>query len=189
MLLRATRKTHALSTIRRTFFTGNNESFESIAERCINIAEQNKNNAFVTVLNKEQVIAKARESDQRKKQNASLSHIDGAIFSLKDAYCTKNIRTTMASKMLGDFVPSYNATILDKILNAGAVLVGKTNMDEFAMGSGTTFSTFGPTTNPIFTNEKYVAGGSSGGSSASVAEGSSQLYVFTCFKFDNFTVL
>jgi aspartyl-tRNA(Asn)/glutamyl-tRNA(Gln) amidotransferase subunit A len=158
-----------------------------MAERCVQLAKMNKFNAFVSVVEREQVLNKAKESDLRKKQNTLKSKIDGVVFSLKDTYCTKDVKTTMASKMLDDFIPRYNATILDKLLNAGGIMVGKTNMDEFAMGSGTTFSTFGPTKNPAFEHETYIAGGSSGGSAASVAEKSSELYV-TCTQLTNSSI-
>ncbi|KAL0487198.1 aspartyl-tRNA(Asn)/glutamyl-tRNA(Gln) amidotransferase subunit A [Acrasis kona] len=139
------------------------------ADKCHQLAVENKNNAFVHVVDHNHVAKKIQESAQRQ---SPLSPIDGVPFAIKDNFCTKDIPTTAASSMLKDFVPSYDATIYEKLENAGAILIGKTNLDEFAMGSSTTFSLFGATKNPI-TSEETIAGGSSGGSAASVAEGSS----------------
>ena len=120
--------------------------------------------AFVTVT-EDLALEQARQAD---KQIASgtLTPLTGVPIQIKDVMCTKNIRTTCSSRMLENFVPTYDATVVGKLKEAGAVLVGKGNMDEFAMGSSTENSAFFATHNPW--DLKRVPGGSSGGGSAAV---------------------
>ena len=127
-----------------------------------------KLNSYIT-LTEDIAISMAKESDKRRFNNKILGPLDGIPYSLKDNIITSKIRTTCASLMLKDYVPDYDATVYRKLKNNGAVLLGKTNMDEFAMGSSTTTSYFKSTSNPY--NEAYVAGGSSGGSAAAVSKG------------------
>uniref|UniRef100_A0A5S6PZ05 Amidase domain-containing protein n=1 Tax=Trichuris muris TaxID=70415 RepID=A0A5S6PZ05_TRIMR len=104
----------------------------------------------------------------------------GVPFAVKDCFSTKAIRTTLYSVMLSNYKPSYNATLVNRLLNAGVILLGKTNMDEFSMGASSTKSLFGPAKNPWtlatdlvtkMDHDWYIAGGSSGGSAAAVACG------------------
>ncbi len=128
--------------------------------------KENKINAFITT-NKEKAIKKAEEV-QIKINNGELSGpLAGVPIAIKDNICTKNLKTTCGSKILGDFKPFYNATVVEKLENAGAIIIGKLNMDEFAMGSTNETSYFGPTKNPWDTEK--VPGGSSGGAAACVA--------------------
>ena len=123
-------------------------------------------NAFITLC-EEQAIKKAKKIDNLPKIKKTF--FSGIPIAEKDLFCTKSIKTTCGSRMLNNFFPSYNSTISEKLLNNGFITIGKTNMDEFAMGSSTENSFFGPTYNPW--NKKYTSGGSSGGSSAAVSAG------------------
>ncbi|CRK98789.1 CLUMA_CG012152, isoform A [Clunio marinus] len=130
-----------------------------------------KFNTFITITN-EFALKRAEESLHRINNGQKLP-LDGVLIAIKDNFCIKNIRTTCASIMLKDFIPTYNATVYQKLENAGAILMAKTNMDEFGMGSGTVDSIFGPAKN-IWSkdlNNPAIAGGSSGGSALAVASG------------------
>lgn len=119
----------------------------------------------------------AEKSSSRYKAGKPLGVLDGAPIAVKDNFCTKGIPTTCAARMLENFVPTYNATVYERLERAGAVLVGKTNMDQYGMGSGTVDSIFGPTKNCWSADveeegdEFRIAGGSSGGSAVAVASG------------------
>ena len=125
-------------------------------------------NAYITIT-EDLARLQAEEAEKRQRKGELLSDIDGIPIAIKDNICTKGIKTTCASNILANYVPPYNATVVDRLLKAGAVIIGKTNMDEFAMGSSTETSAFGPTQNPV--KKGYVPGGSSGGSAAAVACG------------------
>ena len=146
--------------------TSSLEITRSVFER---IAEQDdKVKAYVT-LSKETALEQARAADQRLKNKTNLSPLTGIPIAVKDNMCTKGLRTTCSSKILANYLPPYDATVVTKLKEAGAVIIGKTNLDEFAMGSSTENSAFQKTRNPW--DLETVPGGSSGGSAAAVAAG------------------
>lgn len=126
-----------------------------------------KINAFVTVTD-ELALAQAKAADARIAKNTA-TNLTGIPLAQKDIFCTKGVKTSMASKMLDNFIAPYDAHIIEKFNEAGTVMLGKLNMDEFAMGSSTETSYYGATCNPW--DFEYIPGGSSGGSSAAVAAG------------------
>jgi aspartyl-tRNA(Asn)/glutamyl-tRNA(Gln) amidotransferase subunit A len=124
---------------------------------------------FLTI-DHEGAVAAAAESDRRLSKGEPRGPLEGIPLAVKDNFCTRNIETTCGSQILAGYVPPYDATAVTRLRKGGAVLVGKTNCDEFAMGSSTENSAFGPTRNPW--DPERVPGGSSGGSAAAVAVGS-----------------
>ena len=131
------------------------------------IEERDKDiNAYIT-LNKEDAYAQAMLQQKEIDNGNVVSALAGVPIAVKDNICTKGIKTTCASKILDGFVPTYDAAAVERLKAAGMIIIGKTNMDEFAMGSTTETSYFGPTKNPVDTG--HVPGGSSGGSCAAVA--------------------
>ncbi len=125
-------------------------------------------NAFISLLD-ERAMEAAQASDKRRAEGKSLGILDGIPVAVKDNLCLKNTRTTAASYILDKFTSPYTATALEKLEAAGAVIIGKTNMDEFAMGSSNENSYYGAVKNPL--DESRVPGGSSGGSAVAVAAG------------------
>ncbi len=142
------------------------EVVQIVLERIREVEE--KVNAFVTVCEKE-AFQKAKEVDKKIVEGRKVGLLAGIPVAVKDNISTRNIRTTCSSKILENYVPPFNATVVEKILAEDAVIIGKTNMDEFAMGTTTETSFFGPTKNPW--DLTRVPGGSSGGSAAALAAG------------------
>jgi len=142
-------------------------SSEELTRACLDeIKKRDKNlNAFITICENE-ALADAKKADKLlvEKRTGTLL---GIPIALKDLYLTKGVKTTAASRVLSDYIPQYDATVVSKLKNAGAVIIGKTNCDAWAHGSSGENSDFGPTKNPL--NEEYVPGGSSSGSAVSVA--------------------
>ena len=125
-------------------------------------------NCYVTI-DREKALKKAAEVQQKIESGELSGPLAGVPVAVKDNLCTEGMATTCASRILGNFIPTYSAEAVLKLEQAGAVVIGKTNMDEFAMGSTTETSAYGPTRNPH--NPEHVPGGSSGGSAAAVAAG------------------
>lgn len=145
-------------------------SVREVVDAYINVIEEKDKeiNAFITI-DKKAVYKRVEEVQEGIASGKYKGKLAGVPIAVKDNICTKGIRTTCASKMLENFVPTYDAHVVEKINEAGLVIIGKTNMDEFAFGCTTENSAYGATKNPR--NTECVPGGSSGGSAAAVAAG------------------
>ena len=143
-----------------------------LTEFFIDRIEKSNLNCFITNTF-ENAIEMAKESDKKISRNREIRDLEGIPIGMKDLFCTKGVRTTAGSKILENFVPFYESTVSNNLISDGAVILGKTNMDEFAMGSANTTSFFGNVINPLKSSEEntkdLVPGGSSGGSASSVA--------------------
>jgi len=153
-----------LSDVKKKIETG---SAVAVVEEVFEKIEKTRNlNAYISTC-KDRALKAAAATDERHKNGKSLSVLDGIPFAVKDNMCIEGIKTTCASRILENFVSPYTATAVAKLEAAGAIVIGKTNMDEFAMGSSNETSYFGKVINPLAKDR--VPGGSSGGSAVAVA--------------------
>lgn len=149
--------------------TGKTSAVEVLEQHLARITEREGEIHAFNLVTTEQARATAQQVDADIKAGKPVGALAGVPVALKDNMCTRGIETTCSSKILEGWKPPYDATVVTRLQQAGAVMVGKTNLDEFAMGSSTENSAFGPTKNPLDTSR--VPGGSSGGSAAAVAAG------------------
>ena len=133
-------------------------------------AENPKTNALLTI-SYDRALNAAKRVDEQISKGEELGQLAGVPIAVKDVIVTKDLRTTCGSKLLENYIPPYDATAVIRLEEAGGLIIGKTNCDEFAMGSSNENSAYGPVRNPI--DPERVPGGSSGGSAASVAQGTS----------------
>ena len=160
-----TRTTSAID-LRDAIRRGDLTAEQAVSDALARIERENPRlNAFITV-DAERALARARSLDRASDTSGALH---GVPVGIKDTICVRDMRATAGSRVLGDFHPPYDATVVARLEAAGAVVVGKTNCDEFAMGSSTEHSAFGPSRNPW--NAEFTPGGSSGGSAVAVAAG------------------
>ena len=158
--------TKTLTELSTSLHKGDISSVELTQHYLDRIRTHNKQlNAYITVC-EDKALEQARAADQKIQQQTARK-LTGIPVAHKDIFCTKGVRTSCASKMLDNFISPYNATVVEKVNTAGMVTLGKTNMDEFAMGSSNETSFYGPVKNPW--DNARVPGGSSGGSAAAVA--------------------
>lgn len=156
----------SISTLSRLLKTKEISSVDLAKESLTKIDKYNNSlNYFITVRDQKELLAEAEKLDKQREDNSSL--LWGIPFSMKDAYVTKDIRTTAGSKVLGDFVPPYSATVYEKLRKNGALLIGKNNQDAWGHGGSTQNTDYNPASNPWDTDR--ISGGSSGGSAISVA--------------------
>jgi aspartyl-tRNA(Asn)/glutamyl-tRNA(Gln) amidotransferase subunit A len=159
---------HTIDSIRQGLLK-KSFSAEEIAKQALSYAEAEnpKTNAYLT-FSPERALAAARAVDQKIAAGEDLGVLAGVPVAVKDVIVTKGLRTTCASKLLEHYIPPYDATAVIRLEQAGGIIIGKTNCDEFAMGSSNENSAFGPVRNPVALDR--VPGGSSGGSAACVAQ-------------------
>jgi len=159
---------HTLTGLAEDLRSGSFSSEELTRHYLERIARHDGELNSVITVTEEEAIAGARAADQRLAAG-DVAPLTGIPLLHKDIFCTQGIRTSCGSRMLDNFIPPYDATVIARLKHAGAVMLGKTNMDEFAMGSSNESSFYGPVRNPW--NTGCVPGGSSGGSAAAIAAG------------------
>ncbi|MDX9871075.1 MAG: Asp-tRNA(Asn)/Glu-tRNA(Gln) amidotransferase subunit GatA [Clostridia bacterium] len=157
---------HQLSELMEKKAVSSVEITDAYLERISQV--EDKIQAFVTLV-KEEALEQAKAIDEKRSRGEALSPLAGIPMAIKDDICTAGIKTTCASKILYNYIPPADATVVERLKKAGSILVGKANMDEFSMGSSTENSGFFKTSNPF--DHDAVPGGSSGGSAAAVAAG------------------
>ena len=163
------KENYTIDELHRLYAAGEAKPSEIVRAALDRIAESNERlNTFLTV-DREGALARARSMDETITERVGAQRLAGVPVAVKDNMCTAGLRTTCGSRILGDYVPPYTATAVARLEAEGAVVLGKTNMDEFAMGSSTENSAFGPVRNPW--DLERVPGGSSGGSAVAVAAG------------------
>ena len=155
----------SLSALNRMLATGGISSTEITTHFLDRIEKNQQLNAFVSV-DREQTLARAQQADHSRRNERNLN-LKGLPVALKDIFCTQDLLTSCGSRILSNFVSPYDATVVERLDKDGFIVLGKTNMDEFAMGSSNESSYFGPVLNPW--NTARVPGGSSGGSAAAVS--------------------
>ena len=168
-----------ISEVRKGLESKEFSSYELMQHYLKRIKDYSRLNAYVT-LDEDKALASAQKADKRIAKGEDFPLL-GVPIAVKDLFCTKGTRTTACSKILSEFVPEYESTVTQNLLDNGAVFIGKTNMDEFAMGSANITSYFGACFLPYRKKSKpdmeLVPGGSSGGSATAVA-----LPVFSLFS-------
>ena len=165
------------TTMLKDLEAGRTSSVEIVKEYLQQIDKHDKRVGAFLRIDPDTAIQRAKEIDDRRAAGKPLGRLAGLPVAVKDVLCTKNETTTCASRILENFVPPYDATVIAKLKAADAVLIGKTNMDEFAMGGSTENSAFGVTRNPW--DLERIPGGSSGGAAACVASSMAPLSIGT----------